>query len=320
MDDLQRVLSIGKAMDMRGQERTERLIRGPELKKWITAGRLELLFIDGNTPGLEKTSPLSYASALLRGALENFGKGVIALAFFCGLHTNSQNPNTGARELMTALVHQLLSQRESFDTSFLAHRNTAELLGKSPRSLSTLLLIFGRLVQQLPDHAVVFCLIDGVRHYEARGRQEDLATVFSLLREMTESAKISATFKVLITNRTAPSPSSRRCFHAHQVVKLPREIEARNQGFNVLSWQHSARRDFSLRSGRRSTTDGDNAVGAQEFAERRIREEDDSDWSSPVEDEKKASSESSRSDCRESDEEVATFRSSSTLSRVIHNY
>lgn len=261
---------------MRGQERLERLIKGPELRRWMVSDDSELLFFDGNAPGIEKASALSYAHALLVGALESFGQAAICLSFFCSLYTDTQNPNTGARELVRELVYQLLSQHTSFNTSFLSDKNLQQLLGQSRQDLSTLLSIFRKLIQQLPEHVVTFCLINGTRYYEMQDRQDDLVRVLEVLRDLTESDRVSSTFKVLITNNSRPSLKTRQCFDARQVVKLPLHIEAQNQGFNPRSWSKSALQQLGIAQG----TEGSNKKSTRNplsSTERRQSKEEDDD-------------------------------------------
>ena len=117
--DVNRALSAARVFHLHEQERTEYLMASSRFKQWLTSRHSEILLVNGNAETSNRCSSISFACALLASSLESF-PSTITRSFFCSLHTDSNDPETGARMMLASLLCQLLEKYRSFDLSLLA--------------------------------------------------------------------------------------------------------------------------------------------------------------------------------------------------------
>lgn len=237
--DVNRTLSAGRVFDLHEQERTEYLMISSRFKQWLTSRYSKVLLVNGNADTSNRCSPLSFACGLLVSSLGSF-PSTITLSFFCALHTDSSDPETGSRMMLASLVCQLLEKYPHFDLSFLAADQKYDL---QDHEVNTLCKLFENLLRQLPEGQLVFCMVDGVSYYEYRDRRDDTCKVLAMLVALTEDEKLKAVIKLLISSPTASRYVS-DVVDRKDIYTLPETIEHTNQGFNSQAFGKNAKRQI----------------------------------------------------------------------------
>lgn len=235
--DIQKAIAEGLAFSLPVQERAEYLMASPKFKAWFTARYSQVMLVNGNADD-DRLSPMSFACGLLANSLFSCA-GPITLSFFCGLHTDSRNNETGARPMLASLICQLLNRYQGFDLSFLVPGQVPEL---EDHETDTLCNLFVALIQQLPPKKVIFCIIDGISFYENGDKRKDCCKVIAAIADLVEDPEqTQAVFKFLITS---PSISrwSTKCLARKDVYNLPEAIELTNQGFDGAGFGRVARK------------------------------------------------------------------------------
>ena len=233
--DVRRTIAEGHVFSLHDQERAEYLMNSAPFKTWLTSQDSRLMLVNGNAEA-ERISPASFACGLLSNALEH-SRATTILTFFCGLHTESGDDDTGARQMLANLLGQLLEQYSEFDLSFLdpSQRTTLE-----EHDVDFLCNVLVSLVKQLPSGQIVLCMIDGISYYETRRLKEDSRTVINVLIDLVEDEGLQAIMKLMVS-----SPS--RCRWASQtlarerIFNMPEDMEYTNQGFNTQSFGRKTR-------------------------------------------------------------------------------
>ncbi len=237
--DVNRTLSAGRVLNLREQERTEYLMASSRFKQWLTSRTSEVLLVNGNADTPNRSSPVSFACALLVSSLASF-PSTITLSFFCSFHTDSSDPETGSRMMIASLVCQLLENHQDFDLSFLAPDQKYDL---QDHKIGTLCSLFKNLLRQLPEGQLVFCMVDGVSYYEYGERRDDTCKVLGMLAALTHDEKLNAVFKLLISSPTT-SRYVAKSVDPEDVYTLPEIIELRNQGFNSQAYGKKAKKEI----------------------------------------------------------------------------
>ena len=122
------------------------------------------------------------------------------------------------------------------DLSFI----TADKLKKlKDHDIPLLCNLFVKLMKQLPEGQVVFCLIDGVSFYEINRLTNDFIVVVDALVALIGDKKLSAVVKLLFSaprlSRYIPGR-----LDAEQIFRIFEDIEHTNQGFNSHSYGKKA--------------------------------------------------------------------------------
>lgn len=214
-------------------------------KQWLTSKHSKVLLVNGNVDTSNRCSPISFACGLLVSSLGNF-PSTITLSFFAALHTDSNDPETGARMMLASLVCQLLEKYHDFDLSFLAANQKFDL---QDHELDTLCSLFQKLLRQLPEGQLAFCIIDGLSYYEYRDRRDDTCKVLAMLVALTEEEKLKAVFKLMISSPTTSRYVS-DIVDLEDVYTLPVTIEHKNQRFNSQAFANNTKkqiRDVEIR-------------------------------------------------------------------------
>lgn len=237
--DVNRTLSAGQVFNLHEQERTEYLMVSSRFKQWLTSRQSEVLLVNGRAETSNRCSPISFACGLLVSSLGSF-PSTITLNFFCALHTDSSDTETGAKMMLASLLCQLLEQYQDFDLSFLAAGQKYDL---QERDVDTLCSLFKTLLRQLPEGQLAFCMIDGISYYESRDRRDDTCKVLAMLVALTEDEKLEAVLKLMISSPTTSRYVS-DIVDLEDVFALPETIEHTNQGFNSQAFGKKAKRQI----------------------------------------------------------------------------
>lgn len=113
-------------------------------RQWLTSRHSEVLLVNGNADTSNRCSPVSFACGLLVSSLGSF-PSTITLSFFCALHTDSSDPETGSRTMLASLVGQLLEQYQDFELSFLTVDQKYDL---RDHEIGTLCSLFKNLLRE----------------------------------------------------------------------------------------------------------------------------------------------------------------------------
>ncbi|KAK8050818.1 hypothetical protein PG994_012548 [Apiospora phragmitis] len=176
----------------RGHDRTEQIMKSPQLREWLVQAESKELLIHGNSEP-QPISPISFFCALMVRNLRDVDQ-FKSLAFFCGCHP--YNDLGGVRLMIMSLLAQLLEQQR-FDLSFIDHELAYRMDGGD---IEAFCCVFRQLVRQVQSTDCVFCVIDGVNFYEDLAEEllQDTAYVLRTLLDLTRER--GAVFKILLTS------------------------------------------------------------------------------------------------------------------------
>ena len=237
--DVDRMLSAGRVFNLREQERTEYLMASSRFKQWLTSRHSEVLLVNGNADTSSRCSPISFACGLLVSSLGSF-PSTITLSFFCALHTDSNDMETGSRMMLASLVCQLLEKYQDFDLSFLTADQKYDL---QDHEINTLCSLFKNLLRQLPEGQLVFCMVDSVSYYEYGDRKDDTCKVLAMLAALTEDENLNAIIKLMISSPKTSRYVS-KTVDPEDIYTLPETIEQKNQGFNSPAFGKKAKKQI----------------------------------------------------------------------------
>lgn len=184
----------------RDQARAEQLIRTRQIREWLTSPISAQLLVHGNHDRRAYISGLSLFCLSLTHTLGERAPQFIPLTFFCGLHVDplGGQAHTGGRAMVQSLIGQLL-ERHDFSRSHLSGLD--ERLIRSG-DVAELCKLFEMLVRALPDHVVLFCIMDGILYYEREEFKGDMTLVLITILRLSNDDSIRVPVKVLITSPT----------------------------------------------------------------------------------------------------------------------
>lgn len=235
-EDLEYITHQRELIFSRGEDRTEQIMKSPQLRKWLVEPDSKELLIHGHSEPLP-VSPISFFCAILVQNLRSVER-FKSTAFFCGCH--SYDDDGGARTMIISLLSQLLQQL-SFDLSFIDHETAYRM--DSGETLA-FCYVFGRLVEQIKRTETVFCVIDGINFYECNGEQplQEMADVLRFLLDLANER--GPIYKILVT-----SPSStedvRQAVRDEDYFALP-EQTANNTGFSKERLERQWQEGFNI--------------------------------------------------------------------------
>ncbi|KAI8951157.1 hypothetical protein F4801DRAFT_578697 [Xylaria longipes] len=125
----------------RGQDRTEQVMKSPQLREWLVRANSKELLIHGNSESLP-VSPISFFCSILMQNLRGIER-FKSVAFFCSCHP--YDDFGGARTLIMSLLSQLL-QQQPFDLRFIDHEIAYRMDGGDTQAFC---YVFERLVEQV---------------------------------------------------------------------------------------------------------------------------------------------------------------------------
>jgi hypothetical protein len=173
---------------------------------WLTNPVSDLVVVNGNGENNPR-SAMSYVCAQLISSLASTDDSIIPVYFFCGEQINwRKDPNAHPVSLMHGLIGQLLSQWPPSKIS-----SVKGLLDKIQSDEPLVLCsVFSLLISQLPDTAIVVCVIDAISYFEDNERWKDACAIARSLNKVVKLDE-GPLLKVLLT-----SPST--CRHITRYV------------------------------------------------------------------------------------------------------
>lgn len=209
-----------------------------EFKDWLTAPASRFMLVNGNAEH-DRISPASFACGLLIKSLAK-SKCLVKLSFFCGLHTDTRNKDTGAPQMLASLIGQLLEQYNEIDLSFLSPSQLTELKEYNVGLLSKLLKA---LLKQLPKGYIVLCMIDGISFYEERWLKQDARHAIWTLIDLLDDRNLAVVMKLMVTS-AARSTWVSKGVQSDQIFNIPEDMDYSNQGFNLQALGRGAQRQI----------------------------------------------------------------------------
>jgi hypothetical protein len=204
--DMDVISDSAALVNRRDQGRAEQLVSHPKFRQWVVKTSPAELLIHGHMrPSRTSVSPLSLFAASIVGSLRNIDR-FCSIAFFCGQHTDSDDPLTGGAGIIKSLIAQLLAQR-CFDDADLAHisqRVNLSLLKRDTEKIQELCKLFALLVRRLRSDTTLFCVLDSVNLYEGEEYMQDMYVdrVLNDILSLTQDKNVKAHVKILFTSPT----------------------------------------------------------------------------------------------------------------------
>ena len=211
-----------------------------QLQEWLTGPRSRVLLLNGNGAGSPTFSPCTFLGAKFLEGLRQV-QPIICLFYFCSLHMSSRKDHQeDASTLAKILVSQLLHCDVSYDTSFLTQEDLDKI---EQNDLSTLCMLFQRLIQQIPSGTFLFLVVDGINFYERSERRQDFLDVLKvLLAVLEESDNFIA--KLLLTCH-GRSSFAKDLIRNDNILTVPTFVDGTRQGWSEHTFGKSLGQEIS---------------------------------------------------------------------------
>lgn len=203
LDAEQHILRSRHSLNKEAISETARIFHTPQMHNLLHSTNSGVLLVNGYSDRSQhgKISPLTNVCATLTQALRQSSTDNITLAFFCGQHTSSQDDLTGPQGLMRSLIAflvlSLVEHRFLTDDDQVWFPNVQEDLEEL--CFRDLCEVFSRLVQYIPEHTNVYCIVEGISWYEREEWADEYRMMFECLEKLTTDSAVGAAFKVLLT-------------------------------------------------------------------------------------------------------------------------
>jgi hypothetical protein len=197
--DLKKVLNSASDVIYSDRGRAQQMIQTRHFRDWMLNPISAKLLVHGDFDDPSRISPFSILAATVSQGFRT-SPGIISLIFFCGQHLWNDEHHGGS-VMIRSLIAQLVLQ---FPFPTIHPPSNMSIHGIDTAEIIHLCKLFIYLVQQIPPHTTVFCIIDGINEYE---REEYLHgmddVVFELMGLVDEGSR--ASFKLLLLS---PKPTS----------------------------------------------------------------------------------------------------------------
>ena len=249
-DDLQRVIREGQSSGLFASHSASAIMEHKKFNDWLNVNESAVLFIEGalSSASYGRITPMSTLSSLVLGSLCD-KEPAIAIHFFCGFHTASQDPMRGPQGMMRSLICQIL-QLFTVEVDFVSRRVRDKL---DILDLHTLCLCVGKLVRRLPPDTVLFCIIDSICFLENKEWPGECVKAVHDFRGLADDEDLVQVFKLLIT-----SPFRSR----HTASTLPVESRLLLPAEGLSGRGGPTEREISMRN-RRALRGGENRSSLQ---------------------------------------------------------
>lgn len=227
--DIQEIEDRGPGIvSERQKARAQHLAEDENFLEWLTREEPGCLLVQGDCNQASQVSGLSLFCTTLRRVLLEHGSRFIPLAFFCGLQTGPPErpptyddarrnappgynedqppaynqiiehaPGTSGCSMIRSLVYQLLRRLPGV----LIPMRPTELQHIRSGNTDALCILFSRLLRRFDPGVTVWCLIDGVEHFEQNGDWNDTDEVLEWLRclSIPDAHNTGASVSLLLT-------------------------------------------------------------------------------------------------------------------------
>ncbi|KAF5578260.1 hypothetical protein FPCIR_11663 [Fusarium pseudocircinatum] len=204
--DVAEISASAALVNRRDQGRAEHLVENAQFKQWVVRTSSTELLVHGQMkPSRTSVTPLSLFSAAIVRNLRQVDR-FCAVAFFCGQHTDLDDPLIGGMGIIKSFTTQLLRQH-SFDDADLdkvAREVNMPILKRGVEDIEELCQLFTVLVRCLRNDTTLFCAIDSVNIYEDEDMMRGLyveKVLFEIL-QLTSDPRVKTHVKILFTSAT----------------------------------------------------------------------------------------------------------------------
>ncbi|KAF4957445.1 hypothetical protein FGADI_3081 [Fusarium gaditjirri] len=205
--DMAEISGSAALVNRRDQGRAEHLVEDTQFKQWVVRTSSTELLVHGHMkPSRTSVTPLSLFSAAIVRNLRQVDR-FCAVAFFCGQHTDLDDPLVGGIGLIKSLTTQLLCQNEfdNADLDKVAQEVNLPLLKRGVEDIEELCQLFTILVRRLRSNTTLFCVIDSVNVYEDEDMLQGMyveKVLFEIL-QLTSDSRVKTHVKILFTSTTS---------------------------------------------------------------------------------------------------------------------
>ncbi|KAF5700451.1 hypothetical protein FGLOB1_10777 [Fusarium globosum] len=204
--DMAEISSSAALVNRRDQGRAENLVENAQFKQWVVRTSSTELLVHGNMKSSRTSvTPLSLFSAAIVRNLRQVDR-FCAVAFFCGQHTDLDDPLIGGIGLIKSLTAQVLRQHhfDDADLDKVAQEVNLPLLKRGVEDVEELCQLFSVLVRRLRSDTTLFCVIDSVNVYEDEDMLQGMyveKVLFEIL-QLTGDQTVKTHVKILFTSAT----------------------------------------------------------------------------------------------------------------------
>lgn len=204
--DIAEISGSAALVDRRDQGRAEHLVENTQFKQWVVRTSSTELLVHGHMkPSRTSVTPLSLFSAAILRNLRQVDR-FCAVAFFCGQHTDLDDPLIGGIGLIKSLTAQLLRQHhfDDADLDKVAQEVNLPLLKRGFEDIEELCQLFAVLVRRLRSNTTLFCVVDSVNVYEDEDVLQGMyveKVLFEIL-QLTGDQRVKTHVKILFTSAT----------------------------------------------------------------------------------------------------------------------
>ncbi|KAF1955393.1 hypothetical protein CC80DRAFT_536340 [Byssothecium circinans] len=214
-EDLQQIERRRASLPTKDVALAEQIIQTQPFTIWLRKPVSTRLLVHGNSQGIQYVSPLTLLCSTLSQTLQQ-KQNFVSLIFFCGLHIDQGDPNTGGSAIIRSFIAQLLSQH-FIDTQHIHHE--VNLNAAHAGDINALCALFVALLRRLPAMTTVFCFIDGIGYYERDQFVDSSIHVLHYITWCIKDAGIRAALKVLVTS-AAPTSEVRKIIEEDEIVSM----------------------------------------------------------------------------------------------------
>ncbi|KAF2454925.1 hypothetical protein BDY21DRAFT_373792 [Lineolata rhizophorae] len=225
------------------QERCLYAIKSAVLASWVQVPVPAVLLINGNSTKVQRRSALSFVCAKLVYSLDQLRststskESIFALHFFCGENVDRDGTNTPCG-VVNSLLAQLLTACKRTDLS-----NVVKLGDFDSDDPGAVYERFECTLDELPETAVVFCIVDGLSFYvDDEKTSRDAERLFRWLVRLTRrrpkgrKGKKGCIFKLLITAPIRLHVWEVERLGGDEVLEVPRRLP-NGGGFTEMKWE-----------------------------------------------------------------------------------
>ncbi|KFA49244.1 hypothetical protein S40293_10174 [Stachybotrys chartarum IBT 40293] len=204
VDDTKFILERQERLPQPERATSEGVVLHSQFRAWMVAPISGKLLVEADFTIHHEISALSVVCSTLLQAFRANPR-FISLAFFCGLHTDPFDHDSGPRAMLMSLIAQLVIQFPFDLGASYSQIDLSWLDWDEDPQIEDLCELFFWLIDQLPGTATVMCIIDGIHVYERKGYIEELVEALGCLLDMTLDGFVAATVKILVVSprRTA---------------------------------------------------------------------------------------------------------------------
>lgn len=262
----------GQSIPFREKRKADLVVSTKQFRDWMVMNKSSELLVHGefrrSRSASEPVSALSVFCATLSQTFRKAGQQQIALVFFCGSHVERDDQHRGPGAMICSFIAQL-AKLWSFETTNLQDSGTRAFGQQDVQtmieggSLPKLCELFGHLVQLLPEQATLFCIIDGVSHYETDEFEDGLLEVLGFFLHLARKQDMPATIKVLASSPTSTDLVQDRFRDDDSSFISLAEIRDLGQGLGSMQLEMSSDDEVSGKSEESDDSDSEVDDGAR---------------------------------------------------------